>query len=224
MLDLGCGTGRVALHLARRGHRVVGVDRDPELRRGLQRAAPRGCRPSRVAADARELRPRRSSSAWSSRRCSSCSCSAARRSGAAACAASPRHLRPGGRRRSRDRRGACPSRRRRPPPLPDVREVDGWVYSSLPLEAAIDGERSSLRRLRQTVSPGRRAERGARRDPARALSPPTSSRREAAERGPATRVERRAIAPTDDHVGSTVVLLERRRDGAARCSPSTRSR
>ena len=31
VLDLGCGTGRVALHLARRGHRVTGVDLEPEL-------------------------------------------------------------------------------------------------------------------------------------------------------------------------------------------------
>ena len=26
VLDLGCGTGRVALHLSRRGHRVLGLD------------------------------------------------------------------------------------------------------------------------------------------------------------------------------------------------------
>ncbi|HEV2726755.1 MAG TPA: class I SAM-dependent methyltransferase, partial [Solirubrobacterales bacterium] len=31
VLELGCGTGRVALHLARRGHRVIGLDRDREL-------------------------------------------------------------------------------------------------------------------------------------------------------------------------------------------------
>jgi SAM-dependent methyltransferase len=31
VLELGCGTGRVALHLARRGHEVVGLDRDAEL-------------------------------------------------------------------------------------------------------------------------------------------------------------------------------------------------
>ena len=31
MLDAGCGTGRVAIELARRGHRVVGVDLDPAM-------------------------------------------------------------------------------------------------------------------------------------------------------------------------------------------------
>lgn len=31
ILDAGCGTGRVGGELARRGHRVVGVDLDPEL-------------------------------------------------------------------------------------------------------------------------------------------------------------------------------------------------
>ncbi len=29
VLDAGCGTGRVAIELARRGHRVVGTDIDP---------------------------------------------------------------------------------------------------------------------------------------------------------------------------------------------------
>ena len=40
-----------------------------------------------------------------------------------------------------------------PPPLPDVREVDGWVYSSLPLDAVDIGEEIVIQRLRQTVSP-----------------------------------------------------------------------
>ena len=31
VLELGCGTGRVALHLARRGHRVTGIDSDAAL-------------------------------------------------------------------------------------------------------------------------------------------------------------------------------------------------
>lgn len=31
MLDAGCGTGRVAIELARRGHDVVGVDLDPAM-------------------------------------------------------------------------------------------------------------------------------------------------------------------------------------------------
>ncbi len=31
MLDAGCGTGRVAIELARRGHHVVGVDSDPAM-------------------------------------------------------------------------------------------------------------------------------------------------------------------------------------------------
>ena len=31
VLDLGCGSGRVALHLARRGHRVTGLDVDAGL-------------------------------------------------------------------------------------------------------------------------------------------------------------------------------------------------
>ena len=39
ILDLGCGTGRVALHLARRGHRVVGLDADDALLAALEERA-----------------------------------------------------------------------------------------------------------------------------------------------------------------------------------------
>lgn len=40
VLDAGCGTGRVALELARRGVTVVGVDRDPTMLDAARRKAP----------------------------------------------------------------------------------------------------------------------------------------------------------------------------------------
>ncbi|HEX6621776.1 MAG TPA: class I SAM-dependent methyltransferase, partial [Solirubrobacteraceae bacterium] len=52
VLDVGAGTGRVALDLARRGHEVVALDRDPALLEALvDRGA--GLTVSAVAADAR---------------------------------------------------------------------------------------------------------------------------------------------------------------------------
>lgn len=54
LLDVGAGTGRVTLALARAGHRVVALDRDPELLRELEdRAA--GLAVETVCADAREF-------------------------------------------------------------------------------------------------------------------------------------------------------------------------
>jgi SAM-dependent methyltransferase len=40
VLDAGCGTGRVAIELARRGIEVVGVDADPSMLATAQRLAP----------------------------------------------------------------------------------------------------------------------------------------------------------------------------------------
>lgn len=40
VLDAGCGTGRVAIHLARLGHRVVGVDLDASMLAQARAAAP----------------------------------------------------------------------------------------------------------------------------------------------------------------------------------------
>ena len=40
VLDVGCGTGRVAIELARRGLDVVGVDRDPSMLAVARRLAP----------------------------------------------------------------------------------------------------------------------------------------------------------------------------------------
>ena len=40
VLDAGCGTGRVAMELSRRGHVVVGVDVDPAMLDTAQRRHP----------------------------------------------------------------------------------------------------------------------------------------------------------------------------------------
>ena len=41
LLELGCGTGRVALHLARSGHEIWAVDADPALLEALESSASR---------------------------------------------------------------------------------------------------------------------------------------------------------------------------------------
>jgi SAM-dependent methyltransferase len=55
VLDVGAGTGRVALDLARRGHSVTALDRDRELLAELQRRAA-GLPVRAVIADARDFR------------------------------------------------------------------------------------------------------------------------------------------------------------------------
>ena len=54
ILDIGAGTGRTALDLARRGHAVTALDRDPKLVAELRRRAS-GIAVATVLADAREF-------------------------------------------------------------------------------------------------------------------------------------------------------------------------
>ena len=94
-----------------------------------------------------------------------------------------------------------------PPPLPDACEVDGWVYSSLPLETAVGEGEIVVRRLRQTVSPDGELGEAVNEVRLRALDATTVEREaKAAGLRPAGR---RAIPATEAHVGSTVVLLEK---------------
>ena len=95
-----------------------------------------------------------------------------------------------------------------PPPLPDVREVDGWVYSSLATEAAVGPGEIVVRRLRQTVSPeGALTEEP---NEVRIATFAVASLEAEAEPFGLLPAGRREIAATDIHVGSTVVLLEKR--------------
>ena len=92
-------------------------------------------------------------------------------------------------------------------PLPDTREVDGWVYSSLPVDAQVDEEEIRVRRLRQTVSPEGELSEQIHEVALRTLD--AEILEEEARRAGLRPAGRRPIPETDDHVGSTVVLLER---------------
>jgi hypothetical protein len=92
------------------------------------------------------------------------------------------------------------------PPLPDVRELDGWVYSSLPIEVRAGTDATEVRRLRQLVSPA--GELSEELDLIRLDHlEPGRLEHEAAVAGFSVR-ERVAVPPTADHVGSIVCVLE----------------
>lgn len=195
VLELGCGTGRVLRHLARRGHDVHGLDRDPALIAGLDDAE---------MGDARDFRLDRTfglvlapmqllqllANAEERGRCLECVAAHLAAGGLAAFAIVEE----------------MPEPVDSSPPLPDAREVDGWVYSSLPIETRVDAEAIEVRRLRQTVSPAGELSEETVDVELRRLDAPALER-EAGAVGlqPAGR---QAVAPTEAHVGSTVVLCE----------------
>ena len=204
VLDLGCGTGRVATHLARRGFTVVGLDADPDLIAALaERARDLPLQP--VLADARgfeldtditlALAPMQLIQLLSG---------SADRLECLGCIAA--HLLPGGRialaivERLPEPDGEAP-------PLPDVREVEGWVYSSLPVDSAENDGEIAIRRLRQTVSPvGALSEE---RNEVRIRTLAAEQLEREGEEVGLVAHERHTIPPTDLHVGSTVVVLGR---------------
>jgi SAM-dependent methyltransferase len=153
ILELGCGTGRVTTHLARRGHRLWGVDADPSLLAALEAQATRQGLAIRVAcADVRALALERlfdliiapmqlvqMLGGGEGRR------SALRRAAA--------HLSPGGRLAAAIVERPAAAIERSTAALPDLRERQGFVYSSLPTIVPLAGGDLEIRRLRQAVSP-----------------------------------------------------------------------
>jgi SAM-dependent methyltransferase len=202
ILDLGCGTGRVALHLARRDHRVVGLDLDQELLAELERRGA-GLELSIQHADARGFElGRQLPLALAPMQTLQLLEGPGERAACLRCVAA--HLEPGGRFAAAILE-QMPEPDGAPPPLPDVREIDGWVYSSLAVEAAVGAGEIVIHRLRQTVSPaGELSE-----EPNRVRIETFSADRLEREAGAAglLPVERHQIGPTDIHVGSTVVVL-----------------
>jgi SAM-dependent methyltransferase len=153
VLDVGAGTGRVALDLARRGHEVTALDRDSELLAQLTSVAA-GLPVHAVTADARDF-----SLAQTFALCIvpmqtiQLLGGAAPRQAFLACAA--RHLRPGGTLAvaitdelelfDADDEFVIG-------PLPDVCERDGVVYSSRPTAIRERDGGFVLERRRETVS------------------------------------------------------------------------
>jgi hypothetical protein len=202
----------VALHLAKRGHLVTGIDRDAALVAALDRRA--GELPAEAqVGDARDFELGREF-ALALAPMQLMQLFAGERERIACLSSVASHLRPGGMAALaivedvvggvNGRAGGSFTAARA---TPDAREIDGWVYSSLPLETVVADEEIVVRRLRQTVSPN--GELSDEVDEVRlcALSADTLER-EAVAAG-LRPIGRRAIPATDAHVGSTVVLLER---------------
>jgi SAM-dependent methyltransferase len=205
VLDVGAGTGRVTLDLARRGHEVTALDREAALLAVLRERA-RGLPAETVAADARDFRlgrrfalcvvPMQTIQLLGGRDGRRRFLETARdhlTTGALLAAAIAEDLMPF--------EAADPAIR----PPPDVHERDGWVYASQPVATRQRDGITELERVREAVSPD--GARTSQRDVVR-LDRLTARQlqREAGKAGfdvlPAT-----SISATAEHVGSRVVML-----------------
>lgn len=203
ILDLGCGAGRVALHLAGLGFEVSGLDCNPHLVAAFNRRA--GSLPARAeVGDARSFE-------------------LGERFGLIIAPMQLLQLFTGPDERTQCMRRAAqhllggakfgvaivesiPMPTTDEPPLPDAQETEGWIYSSLPLETVVDGEEIAVRRLRQTVSPE-----GALSEHTNEVRLRSCSARRIEREGKSAGlvpVARHEIPASEDHIGSTVVVLE----------------
>ena len=151
VLDVGAGTGRVALDLARRGHEVVAVDRNPVL---LDALADRGAglAVSVVAADARAFDlGRRFPLVIVPMQTLQLLGGAEGR--ARSLARVREHLTPGGLLAVAlaDGLESFDEEHDQPPP-PDLRDVGGVVYASRPVRVRDLGDRAAIDRVRQIVA------------------------------------------------------------------------
>jgi SAM-dependent methyltransferase len=208
VLDLGCGTGRVALDLAAAGHDVTALDSDPALVRVLaSRARERGLRVRTEVADARSFAlGREFALAIAPMQVVQLLGGEAGRLRLLGCLRD--HLRDGGRFAAAL---ADPFEGidvdQAEPPVPDVRERDGWVFSSTPLAVrALDGA-TAIDRLRQAVSPSGELEEAVATVELDDALPERLEHLAASMRF--RTLPRRHVEATGDYVGSVVVMLER---------------
>jgi SAM-dependent methyltransferase len=199
ILDVGAGTGRVALELARAGHEVVALDVEPALLAALRERAGR-LPVATVAGDARDfaldrrfaliLAPMQTVQLLDGDHDGFVRCAAA-------------HLAPG---------GIVAAALADPPeydgdvqPLPDMRETGGWLWSSQPVAIRRTPTGMLIQRTRETVSPA--GERTVEPDEV-LLTATTPAELEASGARHGLRpLPRRSIPASDDYVGSEVVVL-----------------
>lgn len=209
IMELGCGAGRVTLHLAEKtGLQVIGLDNNRELveaiwERGL------GTTADAEQADIRAFEPMATKFSLviapmqliqllgdSQERLACLSCVA-------------ENMLPGARAAFAivEQMPDLPAPGTAAPALPDVREIEGWIYSSLPLEPVALPEAILLRRLRQTVDPD-----GGMSEELNEVELATLSAETLEGEGRANGLRpigRREITSTEAHVGSTVVVFEK---------------
>jgi SAM-dependent methyltransferase len=204
ILDLGAGTGRVAVHLAARGHELVALDLDPELLAVLAERAPQV---ETVRADARDFELDRTFALVIAPMQL-----AQILGGPDARVAMLRrvhaHLRPGATfAAALTDLGEVITDDTASPPLPDMLERDGWVFSSQPVSLAMDDRGLVVERRRQAVSPAGEIEEST---TAIAFDYVSPGRFEAEARAAGLEPgERREIPESLDHFGSTVVTCRR---------------
>ena len=211
VLELGAGSGRVALHLAKRGSMVYALDRDAGM---LEELATRGADlPLLVPLPGDLSRPE---GTWLDL------------GSPPGLAIAPLHmlqqidpharpallatladLLPTGARAAFvlvDEASLVADGIEEQPEVPDIREVGGWVYSSEPLWVQVGEGTVTARRLRQRVSPAGELERSIHDDVLHRLSPDLLER-EGADAG-LRAVGRRPISSGPAEADSVAVILE----------------
>ncbi len=204
ILDLGAGTGRVAVHLAANGHEVVALDMDPDL---LAVLAQRDPSVTTVRADVRSfsLEGRFPLVIAPMQLAHIVGGHAGR---VAMLKRVHAHLTDGGifAAALTDPMEAL-EERGDPFPLPDMLERDGWVFSSQPISVRENGGSVVMERDRQAVSPTGEIENEM---VTIALDVFSSEQFEAEARDAALEpVGRHAVPESPDHIGSTVVTCRR---------------
>ena len=216
VLDVGAGTGRVALDLAAAGHQVTALDRDPELIAELERRLGRNpeivtvssqALVTTVVADARDfdLGDRRFPLVIVPMQTIQLLGGVEGRARFLACAR--RHLQPGGVLAAAisevldlyevvDDFAA---------PLPDIRETDGIVYSSQPTAIRADGEGFVLERRREIVDLA--GERTVEENVIRLDRLTVRGLQREGETAGFARAGRARVPATEDYSGSEVVML-----------------
>ena len=204
VLDLGAGTGRVAIDLAAHGHEVVALDNDPALLAALTDREPKV---TSVTADARELELGVSFSLIIAPM--QLTHILGGRAGRVAMLEHVHaHLSPGGTFAAAlaDPHQAVGGDRTEPP-LPDMLERHGWVFSSQPVSVQERNGCVVVTRSRQAVSPAGELE--AETVEIR-LDVVSLDQFEDEARSAGLVPERRLEIPeTPDHIGSTVVVCRR---------------